>query len=38
MKILHKVFKEGNGVKIEIYGGLFFNQNFGMKGMIKSKG
>lgn len=38
VKILHKVYKEGNGVKIEIYGGLFFNQNFSMIGMIRSKG
>ena len=38
VKILHTIAKEGNGVKIEMQGGLFFVKDPSFKSILKSKG
>lgn len=36
--MIHRVFKEGTGVKIELQGGLFFVKDPPFKSILKSKG
>lgn len=36
--MLHRIFKEGSGVRIELMGGLFFVKDPNFKSILKSKG
>lgn len=38
VKIVHKIYKQGNGVKIDVVGSLFFVKQTSMRSMIESKG
>lgn len=38
VKIVHKIYKQGNGVKIDVIGSLFFVKQTSMRSMIESKG